>query len=53
MKKTNKNTRADSKSFRYVSKSIHRTRDLRGIGFNLIEELKKELIGQRGVKGYE
>ncbi|HLG26727.1 MAG TPA: hypothetical protein VI423_02985 [Paenisporosarcina sp.] len=50
MKRNHKNKRTENGSLRYVSKSVHRTLNARGIGFNLIEELRKELLPQRGVK---
>jgi hypothetical protein len=50
MKRTNKSKRSDSKSFRYVSKTIHRTSNLRGVGHGLIDDLREELIVKREVK---
>jgi hypothetical protein len=47
MKKRNKHKRTEYKSFRYISKSIHRTSNLRGIGHSLIDDLRKELLPQK------
>jgi hypothetical protein len=53
MKRNHKNKRTENGSLRYASKSIHRTLNLRGIGTDLIDELRKGLLPQKEVRGNE
>ena len=48
--KNNTQTKTSNKTFRDLSKGVHRSKNVRGVGNGLIDELKKELLPTKVVK---